>query len=143
MSSGNQEAIIEEPSDADLFRGLQQETATEKAAILKKEQENQEMSMVPLIYENIKDTHGQLSGLIDHIDEKVSEMLEFHETDFLRAFKDQMNLVSKELEMLKKKMDENILKLAHDKKLISLEKQVEFFRSQALLLNSEREGIFG
>lgn len=37
-------------------------------------------------------------------------------------------------------MDENILRLKHDKKLISLEKQVEYFRSQALRLKSEREG---
>lgn len=43
--------------------------------------------------------------------------------------------------MLKEKMNENVLKLQHDSKLKSLEKQVEYFRSQALRLKNEREGI--
>lgn len=78
--------------------------------------------------------------LKQNLEAKVSEMLEFHETDFLRAFKHQMNIVSEELKMLREKMDENLLKLAHDKKLKSLEKQVDYFRSQALRLKHEREG---
>lgn len=37
-------------------------------------------------------------------------------------------------------MDETLIKYQHDKKLKALEKQVEYFRSQALRLKSEREG---
>lgn len=37
-------------------------------------------------------------------------------------------------------MDESLIKYQHDKKLKALEKQVEYFRSQALRLKSEREG---
>lgn len=37
-------------------------------------------------------------------------------------------------------MDQTLLKLQQDKKLKALEKQVEYFRSQALRLKSEREG---
>lgn len=39
-------------------------------------------------------------------------------------------------------MDEAALKFQHDKKLKALEKQAEYFRSQALRLKSEREGNF-
>jgi hypothetical protein len=37
-------------------------------------------------------------------------------------------------------MDENILRFKNDKKIKSLEKQIDYFRSQALRLKSEREG---
>ena len=37
-------------------------------------------------------------------------------------------------------MDETLIKYQHSKKLKALEKQVEYFRSQALRLKSEREG---
>ena len=37
-------------------------------------------------------------------------------------------------------MDENILRFKNDKKIKSLEKQVDYFRSQALRLKTERDG---
>lgn len=67
-------------------------------------------------------------------------MLEFHETDFLRAFRLQIGKITIELDMMRNKMDETLIKYQHDKKLKALEKQVEYFRSQALRLKSEREG---
>lgn len=37
-------------------------------------------------------------------------------------------------------MDENVLRFKNDKKIKSLEKQVDYFRSQALRLKTERDG---
>ena len=40
-------------------------------------------------------------------------------------------------------MDENLLRFKNDKKIKSLEKQVDYFRSQALRLKTERDGTPG
>lgn len=65
--------------------------------------------------------------------------MQTHENDFLRAFKLQMITLQQEYQKMKLKMDEQLLKEKKDWKMKSLNKQLEYFRSQALWLEQLRK----
>ena len=66
-------------------------------------------------------------------------ILDEHELDFLRSFKLQMNTLEKEFAKMKKKIDQNYIQEKRHWKILRLEKQLEYFRCQALWLEEERQ----
>lgn len=82
--------------------------------------------------ESLKD---QLFGIIEKLDEKVSDVIKYHEKDFFAAFKERMLQIKIEMQVLKEKASEQKLKLRHDERLVELEKERDWFRKEALKLD--------
>ena len=83
----------------------------------------------------------KLNSFVGEINSKVKDLLEFHENDFLKAFKHQMYKLQEELSFLKRNMDERILREKKNKKILVLQKHLEYFRCQAVRLERERNGF--
>ena len=88
----------------------------------------------------IQNLDGQVKDGLEGIEEKLNNMQEFHETDFLRAYKDQMFVLKKELKHLKDKLGEETLKRQRDEKVQFYMQERDYFRAQALRLESEKNG---
>lgn len=65
-------------------------------------------------------------------------MLVFHELDFLRAYKDQMFVLKKELKHLKDQLEEENQKRLLDDKVRFFQQERDYFRAQALRLENEK-----
>lgn len=82
----------------------------------------------------------RLNKFVEVINEKVHQLIDHHENDFLKAFKHQMYKLQEELTILKMNMDERILREKRNKKILVLKKHLEYFRCQAVRLEKERIG---
>ena len=81
--------------------------------------------------------HGDLQALADELDERVEAKLNANENAFFLAYKSHMYTVQKEFKELKQKADEEETKSRRDKKIMSLEKEREWFMSEALRLDEQ------
>eukprot|EP00403_Amphidinium_massartii_P016791 CAMPEP_0178427796 /NCGR_PEP_ID=MMETSP0689_2-20121128/29930_1 /TAXON_ID=160604 /ORGANISM="Amphidinium massartii, Strain CS-259" /LENGTH=341 /DNA_ID=CAMNT_0020049515 /DNA_START=92 /DNA_END=1113 /DNA_ORIENTATION=- len=81
--------------------------------------------------------HSDLQSLADELDEKVEAKLNANENAFFLAYKSHMYTVQKEFRELKQKADEEETKSRRDKKVTSLEKELEWFMSEALRLDEQ------
>lgn len=88
----------------------------------------------------IRGLDSQVKNNLEGIEEKLNNMQEFQETDFLRAYKDQMFVLKKELKHLKGKLDEENLKRLRDEKVQFYMQERDYFRAQALRLENEKNG---
>lgn len=82
----------------------------------------------------------KLNKFVETLNEKIVYLLDHHENDFLKAFKIQMYKLQEELTILKMNMDERILREKRNKKILVLQKHLEYFRCQAVRLERERIG---
>ena len=78
---------------------------------------------------------GQLTDMINNLDEKVSEVIKYHEKDFFAAFKNRMFAIKSEMEDLKEKASAEKLKMKQEKRLVELERERDWFRKEALKLD--------
>merc|ERR1719482_2217546 len=107
----------------------------------KKERNRVEMlESLPSNGPRILSLHGDLQKLADTLDEKVEDMLNVHEKDFFLAYKTHMYGVQKEFKALKQKADEEETKTRKDTKIQSLEKELEWFMTEALRLDELCKG---
>lgn len=81
---------------------------------------------------DIESYKDQLYGIIEKLDEKVSDVIKYHEKDFFAAFKERMLQIKVEMQDLKEKASAERLKLKHDERLVELEKERDWFRKEAL-----------
>jgi len=65
--------------------------------------------------------------MIGKLDEKVSDVIKYHERDFFSAFKDRMLQIKIEMQQLKEKASSERLKMKHDERLVELEKERDWF----------------
>jgi hypothetical protein len=107
-----------------------------RGSILNKTQEIIEDSIDPM--EQCRDYHKQIEDQIGSLDTKLNDILTFHELDFLRAYKDQMFVLKKELKHLRDKLDEEELKRLRDEKIVFFRQERDYFRAQALRLENEK-----
>ncbi|OMJ76130.1 hypothetical protein SteCoe_24573 [Stentor coeruleus] len=87
------------------------------------------------VEEYSKTLKQQIKGLDAHID----TVLQKHEQDFLNAFKCQMFALYSQLKDLKKKNDENEVRLKHDEQMNKLQKSLEWFRDEAVKLGESTQ----
>lgn len=79
--------------------------------------------------------HQDLQGLADDLDERVESKLTTNENAFFLAYKSFMYTVQKEFKELKQKADAEETKTRRDAKIQSLEKELDWFMTEALRLD--------
>ena len=84
--------------------------------------------------EKIAEYYNVLKQQVNRLDSHIDSVLQKHEQDFLNAFKCQMFNLYSQLTDLKKKNDENELKLKRDEQINKLQNSLEWFREEAVKL---------
>ena len=92
-------------------------------------------------YEKILEYSKGLETHVSKLDSHIDSVLQRHEQDFLNAFKCQMFSLYGQLKELKKKNDENEIKLKRDEQINKLQKSLEWFREEAIK-NGESTAMF-
>ena len=88
-------------------------------------------------FERINEYYKELRDQVAKLDSHIDNVLHKHENDFLNAFKCQMFTLYSQLKELKKKSDENELKLKRDEQLNKLQSSLDWFREEALQLGEK------
>jgi hypothetical protein len=91
----------------------------------------------PDSFERINEYYKELREQVAKLDIHIDNVLHKHENDFLNAFKCQMFTLYSQLKELKKKSDENELKLKRDEQLNKLQTSLDWFREEALQLGEK------
>lgn len=89
--------------------------------------------------EKIKEYYKILCTQVSMLDTHIDTVLQKHEQDFLNAFKCQMFSLYGQLKELKKKNDENEIRLKRDEQLNSLQKSLDWFREEAIKLGESNQ----
>ena len=89
--------------------------------------------------EKIEEYHGVLLKQVDMLDTHIVTVLQKHEQDFLNAFKCQMFNLYGQLKELKKKNDENEIRLKRDEQLNTVQKSLDWFRNEAIKLGESTQ----
>ena len=84
----------------------------------------------------VKNLHGKVSHLVDNLAGKLGLVLRKQEKDFLSAYRAHMYNVQKELQGLRAKVDESELELRKNQKIVALQKERDWYRSEALRLDT-------
>lgn len=79
--------------------------------------------------------HNDLQALADDLDEKVESKLNANENAFFLAYEHHMHTVQKEFKELRRRADEEETKTRRDAKIRSLEKELDWFMTEALRLD--------
>ncbi|CDW80248.1 UNKNOWN [Stylonychia lemnae] len=98
-------------------------------------QENNNQRLNQSANNDYKLLHSEINEVIQNLDDKIDGIMIKHEKDFTAAYHGHMLKISKELEALKRKCNEQEFQLRKDERIQSLEKQLEWFRSEALSLS--------
>lgn len=86
--------------------------------------------------EGITALYSQLNSCISDLDLKVGTVLRQHEVDFLNVYKSHMFSIQKEMKLLKEKASEEANKRRRDEELVKLELERDWFRTEAVRLDS-------
>ncbi|KAF4701660.1 hypothetical protein FOZ63_016932, partial [Perkinsus olseni] len=78
----------------------------------------------------------QLNTLAATLPERVADLLQRHEHDFMLSYKSHMSTVQKSFRELKVKADKEGDKVRRDKRVQELEKELKWFMSEALRLDA-------
>ena len=84
--------------------------------------------------DKINEYYSQLKEQVAKLDVHIDNVLQKHENDFLNAFKCQMFGLYTQLKDLKRKTDENEMKLKRDEQLNKLQTSLDWFREEAVHL---------
>ena len=84
----------------------------------------------------VHNLHGKVSHLVDNLAGKLGLVLRKQEKDFLAAYRAHMYNVQKELQGLRAKVDESELELRKNQKIVALQKERDWYRSEALRLDT-------
>jgi len=83
----------------------------------------------------VKDLHGKIGSVVNHLNEKIALVLQKQEKEFLAAYRAHMLSVQKELQQLRAKANEAELAMKKNEKIRSLEDERNWYRKEALRLD--------
>jgi hypothetical protein len=89
--------------------------------------------------EKINEDYDILKDRVKKLDTIIETVLQKHEQDFLNAFKIQMFNLHSQLKELKKKTDENEIRLKRDEKIKKMQESLEWFREEAVKLGESTQ----
>lgn len=92
------------------------------------------MSLIE-IEPRVKEYHDEITEFISEIDNKMIEMVQGHEKDFLVAFRSIMSQVHSEMTKLKEISDEQALLIKRNNAINDLKSALEWFQSEAVKLS--------
>ena len=90
---------------------------------------------VPIYGGQILTLHEDLNRVAEELDRNVDMLLSHHEQDFFAAYKQHMAQVQKDYRDLKQKADQNETRARRDHKIKELEKELDWFKLEALRLD--------
>jgi hypothetical protein len=90
----------------------------------------------------IANTRRELDNMIEIFSEKISRLVETNESNLLKAYKNHLVEVSKELTKLKIENGLITDKYSGDKEIIKLGKQCIIFREEAIKLHEQLENVW-
>ena len=90
----------------------------------------------PAGLDRVEDLHGKVTHIVHNLSDKLGLVLKKQEKDFLAAYRAHMYNVQKELQNLRSKVDEAELAMKKDAKIVGLQKERNWFRKEALRLDS-------
>ena len=79
--------------------------------------------------------YSKLNEYVDNLDDKINEVIKYHENDFFVAFKNKMYNIMKEMKELKQKASAERLKAKQVERIVTLESERDWFRQEALKLD--------
>jgi hypothetical protein len=82
----------------------------------------------------LKQYFEQLNTNIAGLDNRLGYMLKRHENDFFTAFKSHLFQLNSQLHELKNRHEENLMQIQRDETVIRLQKSMEWFRDEAVVL---------
>ena len=89
----------------------------------------------PEAMSRVKDLHGKIGSVVNHLNEKIALVLQKQEKEFLAAYRAHMLSVQKELQQLRAKANEAELAMKKNEKIRSLEDERNWYRKEALRLD--------
>ncbi|KAF4656390.1 hypothetical protein FOL47_009015 [Perkinsus chesapeaki] len=94
------------------------------------------LASVPVAGPKVLNLFEQLNTLASTLPERVVQLLEQHEHDFMLAYKTHMYTVQKQFRELKGKADKEDERVRRDNRVQELEKELKWFMSEALRLDA-------
>lgn len=91
----------------------------------------------------VRTLQSQLLHLCDTLNDKVSAVLAKQEKEFLRAYRSHMYTVQQELQSLRAKADDASLALAKNERILALEAERDWYRTEALRLDRSVTALKG
>lgn len=107
----------------------------ERQKALGKQQRRQELLENMKSGDDILEKHKALQQLANELDNKVEDKLHMNEKAFFVAYESHWYMVQKEFNELRQKADEEETKTRRDAKIQSLEKELDWFMTEALRLD--------
>lgn len=98
-------------------------------------------AQIPSSVKSVLSLYGQLTGVVGELSDKISAVLSKQEHDFLQAYRAHMFNVQKELQSLRDKVKANELELKKNNKIRKLKEAGEWFREEALRLDTIVQGM--
>lgn len=86
---------------------------------------------VPKVKE-INEYYGDLNNIIDDLNTKISDVIQYHEKDFFAAFKNRMYQIKQEMKVLKEKASKERLEMKREERMATLQNERDWFRNEAL-----------
>ena len=82
----------------------------------------------------VYDLYDQLSGLINNLDDKIDDMLNKSQSEFVQSYRTYMFKIQQEIKELRRKTDEAEIRIRQNEQIINLEKSSKLFREESFKL---------
>ena len=83
----------------------------------------------------INELYGGISSVIEQLNDKINNVIQYHEKDFFAAFKNRMYQIKEEMKILKEKASKERLEMKREERMATLQNERDWFRREALELD--------
>jgi len=82
--------------------------------------------------QEINENYEVLNSIIDDLNSKISNVIQYHEKDFFAAFKTRMYQIKNEMKVLKDKASKEVIAMKKEERMATLQTERDWFRREAL-----------